>query len=107
MLASALRTRAALAHFSTAELAVVRLFCAERTMSRALAIGLSWMGNGWIYLALIPLHASWLACGTRCRRCRHQHGAFAFALSEDQEMDLSAQTFPSRRPAATSAADAG
>ncbi|HLN10215.1 MAG TPA: phosphatase PAP2 family protein [Xanthobacteraceae bacterium] len=64
MLASALRTRAALAHFSTAELAVVRLFCAERTMSRALAIGLSWMGNGWIYLALIPLclmRAGWRA----------------------------------------------
>jgi len=43
-----------LAHVATAELSVVRLCLAQRTISRSLAIGLSWLGNGWIYFVLFP-----------------------------------------------------
>jgi undecaprenyl-diphosphatase len=64
MARSEIQARNALTHFSAAELSFVRLCSAQRTTSRSLAIGLSWMGNGWLYLALIPLcltRAGWRA----------------------------------------------
>jgi undecaprenyl-diphosphatase len=54
MAGSAIYARSVLAHVATAELSVVRLCSAQRAVSRSLAIGLSWLGNGWIYLALFP-----------------------------------------------------